>query len=222
MKKTLLLIPLILFLIPCIAFGESNEIDNFLKGMTTFWDGVDTMVSDFTQKKKLELFDAEMVSSGKFAFKKPGTMIWRYDPPEETVMAVKPGVVTIYFKTNNKAMIIHLSGDDKLPQSMTFAFGGSGDIQGLKDKFNISLKSNEKGGTLTLIPKKKGDSDGFEKVVIGFKNDFTPASTTIYYSTDDVTTFEFSNVEINGSAKDEVFDFVLPRGVEIEEIGAGK
>ncbi len=222
MKKTLILISLILILVPRITVGEPNEIDDFLKGMATFWDRVDTMVSDFTQKKKLELFDAEMVSSGNFAFKKPGTMIWRYDPPDDTIMAVKPGVVTIYFKANNRAKVIHLNEDDKLPQAMTFGFGGSGDIQGLKDKFNISLNSNGKGGTLTLIPKIKGGSDGFEKVIITFKNDFTPVSTTIYYSENDITTFEFSNVEINGPAKDDVFDLALPRGVEIEEIGAGR
>ena len=222
MKKGLILISLILILIPNITAGETNEIDDFLKGMTTFWDGVDTMVADFTQKKRLELFDAEMVSSGEFAFKKPGTMIWRYDPPDDTIMAVKPGLVTIYFRANNKAKVIHLNEDDKVPQAMTFGFGGSGDIKGLKDKFHISLKNNGKDGTLTLISKKKGEGDGFEKVIITFKNDFTPVSTKIHYSKEDVTTFEFSKVEINGPAKDEAFDLVLPKGVEVEEIGAGR
>lgn len=222
MKRFLVLPLLFFFLAPSISAGEQNEIDDFLKKMETFWRGVDTMVCDFTQRKRLPLFDAEMVSRGSFSFKNPGRMIWRYDPPEETVMAVKPGIVTIYFKANNRAKIIHLKEDEKFPQTMTFGLGGTGDVGGAKEKFDISLTHSGSLDTITFISKERGDEYGFEKVDVAFKRDFTPVSTTIYYSDDDVTAFEFKNVVINGAAENEVFDLVLPKGVLIEEIGSGR
>ncbi len=222
MKKVLVFVLLLLFAAAFPASGEPDEIDDLLKGMEAFWAKVDTMVCDFTQKKRLPLFDAEIVSNGNFAYKRPGTMIWRYDPPEETVMAVRPGVVTIYFKANNRAKVIHLSDDENYPQAMTFGLGGTGDRKGLKDKFDTSLTKRGDRRTLTLIPKEKEAGGQFEKIAITFKKDFTPVSTVIYYSADDVTAFEFENIVINGNADEKIFDLVLPKGVVIDEIGSGE
>jgi outer membrane lipoprotein-sorting protein len=221
MKRFLVISLLFFFLAPTFSVGGEDEIDTFLKEMETFWSGVDTMVCDFTQRKRLPLFDAEMVSTGSFAFKNPGRMVWRYDPPEETVMAVKPGVVTIYFKANNRAKIIHLKEDEKFPQTMTFGLGGTGDAGGMREKFDVSLTRSGTANTITFISRERGGEYGFEKVAVTFKKDFTPLSTTIYYSADDVTAFEFKNVVINGAAEDETFELVLPKGVQVEEIGSG-
>lgn len=221
MKRFLFLTLLFFFLAPTFSAGGEDEVDAFLKEMETFWGGVDTMVCDFTQRKRLPLFDAEVISTGSFAFKNPGKMVWRYDPPEETTMAIRPGVVTIYFKANNRAKIIHLKEDEKFPRTMTFGLGGTGDAGGMKEKFDITLTRKGSRNTITFISRERGGEYGFEKVVVTFKGDFTPISTTIHYSADDVTSFEFRNVVINGPAEENAFELVLPRGVQIEEIGSG-
>ncbi|MBN1572224.1 MAG: outer membrane lipoprotein carrier protein LolA [Deltaproteobacteria bacterium] len=222
MKKILVSVLLLLFAAAPAAAGNTDEVDDLLKGMEAFWAEVDTMVCNFTQKKRLPLFDAEIVSKGSFAYKRPGTMIWRYDPPEETVMAVKPGVVTIYFKENNRAKVIHLGKDENYPQAMTFGLGGTADQKGLKEKFDVALTKAGDKRTLTLIPKERGGGDRFEKIVITIRKDFTPISTVIHFSAEDVTAFDFKNVVINGPVDKKTFKLVLPKGVVVEEVGSGK
>jgi outer membrane lipoprotein-sorting protein len=105
---------------------------------------------------------------------------------------------------------------------MTFGLGGTGDENGLKEKFDTAMTKVGDKRTLTLIPKEKGAGDRFEKIAVTFREDFTPVSTIIYYSKDDITTFEFKNIVINGPADEKTFDLVLPKGVVVEEVGTGE
>lgn len=48
--------------------------------------GTDTLVADFTQRKRLSLFKDELVSKGSLKFKRPQRLRWEYVTPEPSVI----------------------------------------------------------------------------------------------------------------------------------------
>jgi len=211
---------LLLFVIPA-AHGES-ETDTVLAGMEDFWSTVETFSADFRQEKKLALFSDTVYSTGILLFQKPERMLWKYDPPDDTVMSLSPGKVMFYFPGLNQAKIIYLSGEEDATGMAPMGFGMGGGIDEMKDRFSVTVKRDEKAIEVTFIPKEKSDGDGMEKVVIRVDEEYMPIATAFYEARGDVTELLFSNQIINMPVDAEVFDIELPPGTSIETIGAGE
>ena len=150
-RKTFLTALLLMVLVVPAAYGES-EADTVLAGMENFWSGVETFGADFRQEKSLALFSDTIHSTGTLLFKKPERMLWRYDPPDDTVMSISPGQVMFYFPGLNQARIIHLSGDDNTMDLAPMGFGMGGGMDEMKDRFDVTMKKDGKTIEVTFIP----------------------------------------------------------------------
>ncbi len=201
----------------CGSLSYAQDVDRALNGLSDYWKKVDTLTCDFVQKKRLALLSGEVVSSGTFAYKNPGLMVFRYAPPEDTIMGIRPGLVTIYFPSLKKAKRIHLSGAAEVPREMSFGMGPIGDTKALKEAFSVAV--SEKNGTIEMTFVPKGKNDAIAKVVIVFRKDYTPLYTTIVEPRGDTTTLEFTHQKINTPVNDSLFEVTIPRGVQVEDIG---
>ncbi len=211
-------IPIALAALLLISFSaQAADVDKVLSGLQSYWETIDTFTARFVQVKRLALLSGEVTSHGTFAFKKPGVMVWRYDPPEDTIMSIEPGLITLYFPTLKKVKRIHLSSGADVPKGLSFGMGPTGDIKALKDNFIVTLADT--GGTtvMTLVP--KADDEAIKKIVISFKKDYTPLSTMITEKNGDSTTIGFSDQKVNVPINDALFKVKIPAGIVIEDIG---
>jgi len=199
--------------------AHAADVDTVITGLQTYWKTVDTFSARFVQKKHLSLFSDDVTSRGTFAYRKPGDMVFRYDPPENKVYAVKPqqGLVIIYFPDMKKATRYHFSPGADIPQGMSFGLGPINDITALKRVFGITVSETAGVTTMTMVPVDK--SDPKKEIVISMKKDYTPLKITISEKNSDFTVIDFSEQRINPPVSDSLFEVKLPRDVTVEDIG---
>jgi outer membrane lipoprotein-sorting protein len=144
-------------------------------------------------------------------------MVFRYNPPEDTIMGIKPGLITLYFPSLKKARRIHLSSGADVGHWMSFGLGPIKDITALKDAAVVTVTDTNGATVITFAP--KDEKEVVRKVVISLKEDYTPLGVTISEKNGDLTIMEFSDQKVNSPVDDALFDVKIPPGVVIEEIG---
>lgn len=209
-------IALIILQLVC-ASAQAADVDKVLSGLQAYWGSIDTFTARLVQTKHLALLSGDVTSRGSFAFKKPGNMVFRYDPPEDTIMGIKPDLITLYFPSLKKAKRIHLSPGADIPQWMSFGMGPINDIGALKDAAAVTVADVNGLTVLTFAP--KDTKEAIKEIAISFKKDYTPLGVRFAERNGDWTTMEFSDQRVNPPVDDALFDVKIPSGVSVEEIG---
>ena len=209
-------IVLIIVLLTC-ASAQAASVDEVLTGLRSYWGTIDTFTAHFVQKRRLALLSGDVTSRGTFAFKKPGDMVFRYDPPDDTVIGIKPGLITYYFPSLKKAKRIHLSSGPDSSQWMSFGLGPIDDIGALKDTATVTV--SEANGVIVLTFAPKDTKGAVKEVSVSMTKDYTPLEIRIAEKNGDYTLIEFTEQRVNPPVSDALFDVKIPRGVTVEDIG---
>jgi outer membrane lipoprotein-sorting protein len=207
---------LIIVLLTC-ASAQAASVDEVLTGLQSYWGTIDTFTARFVQKKHLALFADDVTSRGTFAYKKPGDMVFRYDPPDDAVIGIKPGLVTYYFPSLKKAKRIHLSSGVNVPQWMSFGLGPINDIGALKNAAAVTVSEANGATVLTFAPKDAKET--IREISVSMRKDYTPLKVRIVERNGDFTTIEFTEQRVNPPVSDSVFNVKIPAGVAVEDIG---
>jgi outer membrane lipoprotein-sorting protein len=217
-KKALAIAALFFLQTVCAYAGD---VDTILKEIDDFRSGVDSFACDFSQTKRIALFKDEIHSTGSLAYKRPETIILRYDKPDDSVVSVGSGVVTMYYPSLREAKVIHFNTSRPLSSMVPLLIGAGEDAGALKKAYSISYASEGGLIVLTFIPKTGSGLKGVEKYVFTLTNRYIPVETTIYETEGDSTTMKFRNQRINSSLDEKDLKPVLPPGTRIEEIREG-
>ncbi|NVO18772.1 MAG: outer membrane lipoprotein carrier protein LolA [Bacteroidetes bacterium] len=161
-------------------------------------------MSDFEQHKKVSMMQKEMISSGKFTFKKDNKLRMEYFKPFSYIFILNNDNILIkneqrennYSAKSNKlfSMVSRLTMDCV-----------TGDVINSKD-FDVQIFENESKYKFILKPRLKAIKSLISEieVLIG-KNDFTVEKIIMKEESGDNTTLIFSNKRINQLVSDEVF-----------------
>jgi outer membrane lipoprotein-sorting protein len=211
MKRT----PIVLALLLLVSVSaRAADVDTVLVGLKTYWETINTFTTSFVQTKHLSLFSGDVTSRGTFAYKKPGNMVFRYDPPENTVIEFKPGLIIYYHPSLKKATRIHAAD---IPQWMSFGMGPIADIGALKDAAVITAADANGLTVLTFAPKDAKET--VVEIAVSMKKDYTPVKVRISEKNGDFTVLDFSGQRVNPPVSDSVFEVNLPRDVTVEDVG---
>jgi outer membrane lipoprotein-sorting protein len=205
----------ILFLV--CASARAANVDEVLSGLQSYWTTIDTFTARFVQKKHLTLLSGDVTSRGTFAYKKPGIMSWRYDPPEDMIMGIKPGLITLYYPGIKKARRIHLSPGADVPLWTSFGMGPISDIGALKDAAAVTVTDTNGVTVLTFAP--KDTKEAIKRIAVSLKKDYTPLAVRITERNGDFTALEFSDQRANPPVDNTLFEVKIPAGVAVEDIG---
>jgi outer membrane lipoprotein-sorting protein len=211
-------IPIALIILLLVSFSaQAATVDEVLTGLQSYWGTIDTFTAHFVQKKRLSLLSGDVTSRGTFAFKKPGDIVFRYDPPDDTVIGIKPGLVTYYFPSLKKAKRIHLPSGTDVPQWMSFGMGPINDIGALKDAAAVTVSEANGVTVLTFAP--KDTKEAIKEISVSMRKDYAPLKVRIVERNGDFTLIEFTEQRVNPPVSDSVFDVKIPAGVAVEDIG---
>jgi outer membrane lipoprotein carrier protein len=197
--------------------AQAADVDTVLSDLQSYRETLNTFTADFVQTKHLALLSGNVTSHGTFAYKKPGIMVWRYDPPDDTIMGIKPGLITFYFPSLKKAKRVHLSSGADVPQWMSFGMGPINDIGAVKK--NAIVTASEGNGLILLSISPTDKKEAIKEIVISLRRDYTPVRIRFIEKSGDFTTIDFSNQRQNPTVNDALFDVKIPPDVSIENIG---
>jgi outer membrane lipoprotein carrier protein len=188
----------------CSVHALASGLDQ----MRAFLDGTRSGRTTFTQTVTARSGRPPQVSSGSFAFSRPGKFRWSYDKPFQQLIVGDGDKLWIYDKDLNQVIVKKLglalgsspaallAGDNALEKSFTLTGGVSS--EGL-EWVNAKPKSND---------------SGFQEVRIGFADNL-PKRMELVDNFGQVTQLDFSVFDRNAAVDPAQFRFTPPRGADI-------
>ena len=150
----------------------------------------------------------DQASRGEFAFARPGKFRWSVQEPYPQLLVADGTEVFFHDIDLNQVTVRPMSGAlGATPAAILF---GTGNID---DRF-VMRDEGQMDGLAWLEADPREKEAGFVRIRIGFR-DSLPAAMEVLDAFNNISQFEFSNVQRNPELAPDLFNFELPEGVDI-------
>jgi outer membrane lipoprotein carrier protein len=167
-----------------------------------------TAKGEFVQKMQKNSAGGMEVSSGSFAFSRPGKFRWEVKKPFEQLMVADGEKLFFFDKDLNQVTVKDLADAVGASPAMLL-FGGTD----LEKAFTLkALPSKDAVEWLEALPKSK--EAGFDRILLGFLGG-VPAQMEVKDAFNRVTSFTFQGFERNAKIDAEQFRFTAPKGADV-------
>lgn len=146
-------------------------------------------------------------SEGEVMLKRPGKFRWETKNPTHQIVLTNGNTLWVY--DVDLAQVTRQSLNNLPTNPAQFL---SGDVDTLLKKFSVRIIPHKQILVFQLIPKQKNKQ--FTSVVFSFQHDELH-SMQIETTLNQVSTFTFSNIKMNPSLPDSLFNFKAPKGVDV-------
>lgn len=206
----------VLMALPAQATEEVREV---VKRLQARYEQTRDLSADFKQTTKIEGFATPLLSSGRMYIKKPGRLRWDYADPNVEEIYVNQNDVKMYVPEHKQVLIGKLTQMAASQAPLQLLQGAAK----LEEQYTLDLaRVGDRGAgglpLIHLLPK----SDGNEAVrtVVRIVLEVQPKTyfirrVSIHEVSGNVSTFEFANLKPNAGLKPDLFEFVVPAGVEV-------
>lgn len=147
------------------SFAGENNMDDLNKMLSSY----DTLFSNFTQEKRIELLDSIIQVKGELLIKKPGLLRWQMNSPVKQIIVINDSFVSIK-NEDMEVKTYSLTGTPFMKDMLkVFINILENDWDKLKKIFKCSYSEEE--SMITLIPKQKIMKASIKKISIFIDKD---------------------------------------------------
>jgi len=184
-----------------------------LSSLTAKYGPVDVVRGSFTQTTKSTYGDE--VQQGTLVLKRPGKIKWDSGPGGKQIVC--DGSTLWYYDPGEKQVVRMKNVGEQA--ASTYAVLQSMDKLG--ELFDVKLISGDvaHGFELSLTPKAGQDSQ-FKKVVVDVDSKGMLDVVKVTDPFDTLTTIDFTDLKLGGTAPDSTFTFQVPAGVAVVDAGS--
>lgn len=212
---------LVLMVISLCLAGQTGAAENDAAAIEKILSGIELRYAGqgfsakFFQESFLKAMQISDTAEGHLTVKRPGRMRWEYVLPDKQTIITDGKSLWIYRPEDKQVMV---------GQAPEFFKGGKGasflsDIRQLRKSFSIQLQpaDSDKYNRLLLIP--KNPSPDLADVVLSVARSNYQVDQVITHNIyGDETLIVFNNYQFNLNPKDELFQFKVPKGVDVVQI----
>jgi outer membrane lipoprotein carrier protein len=176
--------------------------------LDAFLDEVQTLTADFEQEIRSADGALVQTASGTVALSRPNRFRWVYDQPFEQRIIADGKYLWIY--DVELEQVTRAPIDDTVASTPAMLLSGD---KAVREGFTV-VESFERDSLswVRLEPNLPGTD--FQSVLIAFEG-LSPRRLELEDTLNQVTTIQFSNVELNPKLRDRLFEFKPPRGVDV-------
>lgn len=188
--------------------SNASETDDSIEKIQKAYEKIRDMKGSFTQKNIIRDLNKTDNYKGEFFIKQPLKMKWLYTGKAAQDIYINNDTVMIYKKGDKQA---YKGKFDKKTYGQTpiALLGGFGNI---RQEFNISGRGN------SLLLKPKSPLGNITSISINLSEDGFPIkSFTIQDGRSNVIEIVLRDVRTNTGLKDSLFEFQMPKGVNVFE-----
>lgn len=168
------------------------------------------LVARFTQTYRSGLLGRESVERGRLSLKRPGQMRWEYEEPEKKTF-VSDGHRFFFYVPADRQVIVKEQHDERsLPAQLLAG-------REILASFEVSLEAEASPGLsrLRLVPR-QDDAEVAEAILV-VDAEARIRAVEIKDVQGSRSRFDFAEVRENVGLKDTLFEFTIPKGVEVIE-----
>jgi outer membrane lipoprotein carrier protein len=177
------------------------------------YDRVKDFTADFTHTYEGGVLKKKATERGTVQIKKPGRMRWEYTAPDKKVFVSDGRRIYSYIPADKQVILSDMPDDDQATTAVLFLAGRGN----LTRDFSVTYAADaEPAGTiaLRLDPRlKQRDYDWL--IVVVDRQTLAIKSLTAAEQQGGRSSFAFTNYRENTGLSDKVFEFKIPRGVDV-------
>jgi outer membrane lipoprotein carrier protein len=194
-----------------IAFGAFLLVSGFFFAQNTAMTGAEakafvtrissetqqikTLQSDFTQTKKMDFLDKNIVTYGKMSLKSPNMLSWKYTKPYQYSIVFKDNKIFI----NDQGKKSSVDAKSKTFEKINKLIVGSSNGKMFNDpEFTVTYFKNGNYNIAKFIPKSAQLLKYIKQIELHFpKNETTVSQVNMTEASGDTTNILFKNTKIN-------------------------
>lgn len=166
------------------------------------------MTARFTQTYKSRMLGRQIVEKGTVTIKRPGRMLWEYTEPEKKLFVSDGRQIFFYVPADKQVIRRDQPGDKGVALSL---LSGQAD---LLSQFDVTMERGAAGRLRLRLTPKKPDPE-VEGLFIETDAHNRISIIDVKDTQGNESRFSFENIRENVGVKDNVFRFVVPKGVEV-------
>jgi len=208
-KNYYLLISLYVFLLPQFVSGQTFKPISDVEALKTKLANENTklqsITSDFVQEKHLTILSEDIVSKGKFYFKKDRQIRWEYTEPYNYLIIINGDQIHI---RDDKKTSNYNAGSNKMFKEINDLITNliQGNTLNEKKKFDLSFFEDNSFYLIRMIPKNKGMKEFLSQIEMYIeKKTFTVAKLLMIEPSEDYTLIKFENKHLNETIPNNTF-----------------
>lgn len=193
-----------------MAFSQDAPLTNaeqsrFMKEVAVKANSLESLSSDFTQTKFIQLMEDKAVSKGKLFYKAPNILKWEYATPYDYKIIFREN--QLHINDNGDKSVTNLKAN-KLMEKLVGLISGSvnGKLVADYENFDVSFTRNDKTISALIIPKDPAIKQMFHKIIMVFNQENILNSVRLLEEGGDYTHIDFKNIKINTPLHDSVFE----------------
>jgi len=177
------------------------------------YDRVQDFTADFVHSYEGGVLKKKSTERGTVQIKKPGRMRWDYTSPEKKVFVSDGRKVYSYIPADKQVMVSDMPADDHATTAVLF-LAGKGN---LTRDFSVSYaEGDETPDTWVLRLDPRQQQRDYDWLVIGIDRKTLQIRTlTAADQQGGRSSFAFSNYRENAGLAEKLFEFKIPRGVDV-------
>lgn len=203
-----LLLSLLCLLIPFSALASQTE-DELLLKLKDEAQKIQSVASNFTQEKHLAMFDEVLISEGRFAFKKPGSLRWEYTAPFRSGFLLQDGKGKEWDDATETTRNFTLDASPAMSMVASQIMAWTTfDIDWLKSRYKIKQLTTSPIA-LELKPRSEIAKEFLAHLVVSFTPDNSAINSLELHETDgDFTKISFTAPQLNSDLQQGIFTTV--------------
>lgn len=171
------------------------EAKAFVTRISSETQQIKTLQSDFTQTKKMDFLDKNIVTYGKMSLKSPNMLSWKYTKPYQYSIVFKDNKIFI----NDQGKKSSVDAKSKTFEKINKLIVGSSNGKMFNDpEFTVTYFKNGNYNIAKFIPKSAQLLKYIKQIELHFpKNETTVSQVNMTEASGDTTNILFKNTKIN-------------------------
>ncbi|WP_294285930.1 outer membrane lipoprotein carrier protein LolA [uncultured Chryseobacterium sp.] len=174
---------------------SGTEAKAFVAKVSSETKAMKTLQSDFTQTKKMDFLDKNIVTYGKMSLKTPNMLSWKYTKPYQYSIVFKDNKIFI----NDQGKKSAVDAKSKTFEKINKLIVGSSNGQMFNDpEFSVTYLKNASFNIAKFTPKSAQLLKYIKQIELYFpKNQSTVSQVNMTEASGDTTNIVFKNTKIN-------------------------
>ncbi|MEA1851020.1 outer membrane lipoprotein carrier protein LolA [Chryseobacterium sp. MHB01] len=171
------------------------EAKAFVAKVSSETKGIKTLQADFTQSKKMDFLDKNIVTYGRMSLKTPNMLAWKYTKPYQYSIVFKDNKIFI----NDQGKKSSVDAKSKTFEKINKLIVGSSNGQMFNDpEFSVSYMKSANFNIAKFTPKSAQLLKYIKQIELYFpKNESTVSQVNMTEASGDTTNIIFKNTKVN-------------------------
>lgn len=206
--------------VPAPKPAEDPRVRVVVAKLQHLYDSLEAFKVVFKQTDELRTLGKSKTAEGVFYFRKPGKMRWDYERPdkERKLIVVDSRYIWVYLQGDER---VYRSPVDAALESQTL-IGFLGGLGKLDESFDVRMAGEAKpdgNWRLHLVPKGNADAPEFDLDVRATNHEIARIHFDDPFG--NTTTLDFGPIQSQAAIPEDLFKFIVPEGVKIQDASAG-